>query len=40
MRQLAIDLVNITPGPVLARLKRTHHRMLRLVEVPGRVSLW
>jgi hypothetical protein len=37
---LAGDLVNVTPGPVLARLDRTHDRMVRLVEMPGRVSPW
>ncbi len=38
--EFAGDLMNITPRPVLARLNRTHYRMLCLVKVPGRVSSW
>lgn len=38
--KFAHDLVNVAPSPVLAGFNRTHHGMLRLVEVPGRVAPW
>lgn len=38
--KFARNLMNIAPRPPLARHDRAHHRMSRLLKVPGRVAPW
>jgi hypothetical protein len=36
---IELEFVDIAPGPVFAWFDRTHNRVLRLMEVLGRVSV-
>src|SRR4029077_2890395 len=38
--RIEVDLVPVAPAPVLARLKRSHDRVVGAMEMGGRVSVW